>query len=287
MYRHILTCIALISYTLLASGCGGGGGGGDSDDSADELEVDIEAVTVGDWYRPTTDATWTWQLQGTLNTSYDTDIYDIDLFDTDKADITSLQAAGRKVICYFSAGSYEDFREDKDQFSDDVLGNTLSGFDDERWLDIRVKSVYDIMLSRLDLAVDKGCDGVEPDNVMVFEEDSGFSVKANDQLGFNRNLFNAAHERGLSVALKNDLSQIDELVDYADMIVNEQCHEFDECEQMKAFLDAGKPVLNAEYLAAYQADPSAVCADAIIGNWRTLILSDSLDDSFKFSCDQD
>jgi hypothetical protein len=58
-------------------------------------------------------------------------------------------------------------------------------------------------------------------------------------LAFNRNLFNAAHQRELAVALKNDLQQISELLDYVDFMVNEQCHEFQECDQLKPFIETG------------------------------------------------
>lgn len=53
--------------------------------------------------------TWQWQLQGRIDTSFDVDMYDIDLFDTPASTIRQLQRDGRTVICYFSAGSYEDW----------------------------------------------------------------------------------------------------------------------------------------------------------------------------------
>ena len=146
-------------------------------------------------------------------------------------------------------------------------------------------AVHEIMFARLDLAVEKGCDGVEPDNVTGYDDDSGFDLTATDQLAFNRHLFNAARERGLAVALKNDLEQIGDLIEYVDLMVNEQCHEFDECDTLVRFVEAGKPVLNAEYLLAYRDAPDTVCVPARENNLRTLILDEELDDSFRFSCD--
>ncbi|MES9990829.1 MAG: endo alpha-1,4 polygalactosaminidase [Candidatus Thiodiazotropha sp.] len=258
-----------------------------STSSSPTLDANVDAVTVGNWYRPGVDTTWAWQLQGALNTSYGVDVYDIDLFDTSAADIASLHAAGHRVICYFSAGSYESWRSDAGDFQSADLGNTLSGYADERWLDIRSSSVFTIMLDRLDLAASKGCDGVEPDNVMAYQENSGFNLTASDQLAFNRNLYNAAHQRGLAVALKNDLDQVSDLIDYVDMAVNEQCHQYSECHFLAPFISAGKPVLNAEYLASYRDNPNTLCADALQANIRTLILSVELDDSFNFNCDTD
>ncbi len=252
------------------------------------LNAGVSAVTTGEWHRPGVAATWAWQLQGTLNTGYPVDVYDIDLFDTSAAEIATLQTAGHRVLCYFSAGSYENWRPDAGDFLAADLGNSMDGWPGERWLDIRSSHVFTIMLARLDLAVSKGCDGVEPDNVTVYQEpNTGITASATDQLAFNRNLFNAAHNRGLGVALKNDLDQVSELIDYVDLMVNEQCHEYSECNLAQPFIDAGKPVFNAEYLTSYQNNPNPICAAAQAANMRTLILSIDLDDSFYFNCDTD
>ena len=275
------------SVSLAIAGCapmnasGGTGNGGSSNDGA------------GDWYMPSVDTTWQWQLQpddsGRVNTSYDVDLYDLDLFDTDTATIDALHTAGRRVLCYFSAGSWEDFRADAGEFVADAdYGNTLEGFADERWVDIRSSNVRRIMLERLDLAAEKGCDGVEPDNVTGFSNDTGFDLSAADQLDFNRFLADAAHARGMAVALKNDLEQIDALVEFFDLAVNEQCHEFDECDALQPFLDAGKPVLNAEYLNTFVDDAAAragLCTDALARGMQTLVLPIDLDDAFRFSCE--
>ncbi|MCH8276562.1 MAG: endo alpha-1,4 polygalactosaminidase, partial [Bacteroidetes bacterium] len=153
---------------------------------------------------------------------------------------------------------------------------------------IRSPNVLAVMRDRLDLAVQKDCDGVEPDNVDGFVNDTGFPITATEQLAFNRAIANEAHLRGLSVALKNDLDQIPEIVDYVDFSVNEQCHEFDECDQLQPFTTAGKPVFNAEYADRFvnNADERQnLCVAACLQNIRTLILPLDLDDSFRFSCD--
>lgn len=262
------------------------GESGDDSDTNSELP---DPVTGGNWYQPTAGTTWQWQLNGTVNTAYDVEVYDIDLFDNTQETIAALQGEGRQVICYFSAGSYEDFREDADQFSEEDLGNPLDDFPDERWLDIRSESVLNIMLDRLDVAVDKGCDGVEPDNVDGFANDSGFELTADDQLLFNARIANAAHERSLSVGLKNDLDQIESLVDYFDFAVNEQCFEFEECDTLQTFLDDDKAVFSAEYDETYVNDASArevICEESLAMGFSTLILPVDLDDSFRLSCDE-
>jgi hypothetical protein len=120
---------------------------------------------------------------------------------------------------------------------------------------------------------------------------AGFDFTAADQLTYNRNMANEAHARGLAIALKNDLDQVAELVDSYDLSVNEQCHEYSECDLLQPFIDAGKPVFNAEYtnrdtLAAAEALAQTLCPEALAANLRTLILPLDLDDSFRVSCDE-
>lgn len=266
------------------------------------LPVNVDPVTVGTWYKPAVEVTWQWQLLvnsgQSLNETYNVEIYDVDLFDTDTQTISDLQSAGRKVICYFSAGSYEEWRDDEDEFAGNELGKTLDGWEDERWLDIRSTNVHRIMKARLDLAVTKGCDGVEPDNMDGYLNDPGFNFTASDQLAYNRFIGNEAHERNLSVGLKNDLDQIEDLVDYYDFSVNEQCFQYDECDMLKPFIEADKPVLNAEYpeedsdLRTGNNMPgdidatavTALCSDSNTLQFSTLVLPLDLDDAFRQSC---
>ena len=131
------------------------------------------AEAASSWYRPTLFTTWQIQLTDTLNTSYAAQLYDFDLFDTPQETIDALHAQGRRVICYFSAGSYENWRDDAVDFPEEALGNDLSGWPGEKWLDIRNATVRTIMTARMDVAVQKGCDGVDPDNVDGYTNNTG------------------------------------------------------------------------------------------------------------------
>jgi hypothetical protein len=306
----LAACVAmLIPAGVMSAGCTPGpvapgdnsGNGDDVEDNGNANENrnandnvasdDDPPVTEGDWYRPPVQTTWQWQLQpgdGGINVGYDVDVYDVDLFDTPASLIQELQDDGRRVICYFSAGSFEDFRGDADAFSPEDLGDTLDGFADERWLDIRSSAVAAIMRARLEVAAEKGCDGVEPDNVDGYANETGFPLTARDQLAFNRFIANEAHRLGLSVGLKNDLDQIPDLRAYFDFAVNEQCHEFDECDTLTLFIADGKPVFNAEYADPFVNDPARreeICTDAQDRDIQTLVLPLDLDDSFRFTCD--
>jgi hypothetical protein len=276
--------IALL-IVFMISGCGSNS----SDTASLHFDINAKAITSGKWYQPDTNTTWQWQLKGNINTSYDVQIYDIDLFDTDKSTIDSLHNSGKKVICYFSAGSYENWRSDKDSFDNELLGNDLDGWEGEKWLDISNEKLIDIMTKRLDLAKSKGCDGVEPDNMDGYINNSGFSLSDTDHLAYNKFIANEARKRDLSVGLKNDLDQISSLVDYFDFAVNEQCHEYDECDKLEPFIGANKPVFNAEYKDEYVQNSNQardnMCNEARNSKFQTLVLPLELDGSFRYSCD--
>ena len=82
-------------------------------------------------WTPSPGTTWQWQISGNVDTSIDVDMYDIDLFDVPRTTIDQLHADGRIVICYFSAGSYEDWRPDADAFGSNLLGQPLGDWDGE------------------------------------------------------------------------------------------------------------------------------------------------------------
>ncbi len=232
------------------------------------------------WWRPAQNTTWQWQLSGSLNQSVAAQMYDIDLFDRSAGDVASLHAKGRKVICYFSAGSYEGGRPDSSSFPQAVLGDVLDGWPNEKWLDIRrVDLLRPIMTKRLDLCRQKGFDGVEADNVDGYSNSTGFPLKAADQLAYNRFLATEAHARGLSIGLKNDLGQAAALEPSFDFAVNEQCFQYNECNLLSPFLNAGKAVFNAEYDAA----TSSFCPKARLLKIMAIRKNLSLD-AFRETC---
>jgi hypothetical protein len=182
-----------------------------------------------------------------LDTSVDAPVYDVDLFTTPASTVAQLHALGRKVICYVNVGAAEDFRADHSRFPAAVLG-AGNGWPGEKWLDVRRTDVIGpIMASRFDLCRQKGFDAVEPDNVDGYDNDPGFPLTAADQLTYNRFIAGLAHDRGLSVGLKNDLEQIPQLLPSFDFAVNEQCFEFAECHELSPFIAAGKAVFHTEY----------------------------------------
>jgi len=191
----------------------------------------------------------------------DVAVWDLDLFDVDVEVVEALQARGTKVVCYFSAGTWEPFREDADDFPARIIGNGYEddAFAEERYLDVTDPLTLELAEARLDRAVAKGCDGVDPDNVDLHLPDTGFAISEADMLAFNVALADAAHRRGLAVGLKNSIELFDDLAGHYDFAVNEECFQFDECDAYAApFIADDKAVFHIEYVEPAALD--AICA---------------------------
>jgi hypothetical protein len=166
------TIILLIIFGLaLGLGLGLTLGNGDDDDGDDG------GSTLTPLPSPNTTLPWTPRVNDTWqiilshpplmsdSVTPDVSIFDIDLFDTPATTIAQLHKLGKKVICYFSAGSYENWRSDAKDFAQGDLGNNLDGWQGEKWLKLSSQNVRSIMKKRIEMAKEKGCDGVDPDNV--------------------------------------------------------------------------------------------------------------------------
>lgn len=191
-------------------------------------------------------------------------VWAIDLYASDgttpnAAGAAAVHGASAHAVCYVSGGSFEKGRPDAASFPAGVLGNVLQGWPDEKWLDVRQTNVLDpIMRARATKCKIAGFDAIDWDNVDGYANDNGFGFGAQDQIAYNTQLATIAHDLGLSVALKNDLAQIPQLVGAFDFAVNEQCAEFSECAKLDPFTKAGKAVAEIEYTA----NASAFCAAA-------------------------
>lgn len=258
------------------AGGSGGGSGGAGGGSGGAGGVNL--------FQPAPGTSWQWQLADLpLDTSIDVAVYDIDLFETTDAELTTLHNAGRAVICYFSAGSWESYRPDSAKFPDNIKGDPLDPpFADELWIDIRSPVVRGLMQERLDLAAQRGCDAVEPDNVDGYSNKNGLGLTAADQLDYNKFIAAEAHARGLSVGLKNDLDQLAELEPHFDWALNEECFTYSECDLYSpTFIAAGKAVFHAEYVG--EGMLNEVCAITKPLQLSTLIKHIELD-AYRVPC---
>ncbi len=275
------------------SGSGGSGGSGAATGGSGGVAGGTGGAAGGQGgtsggapWAPAPGTSWQWQLTGSIDESVDVAMYDIDLVDASPATIASLTGAGRVVICYFSAGSREDWRPDASSFQAADYGKGLAGWPGENWLDVRSDNVRAIMKARLDLALQKGCAGVEPDNVDGYTNDTGFPLTEQDQIDYDTFLATEAHARGLSVGLKNAVELVSELITHFDWALNEECLSYDECATLAPFISANKAVFHVEYVDQSSQGPqkqSSVCGDASIQGFSTLIKTWDLD-AWRLAC---
>lgn len=238
--------IALLAAVALACGAG------------------VAQAGSGWWILPE-QPTWYWQLQGKINNAEPVAVYDIDGFETSAGEVSALHAQGKHVICYIDVGTAEDFRPDYSQFPPSVLGKS-NGWPGERWLDIRQLSVLEpIMSARFQMCREKGFDAVEPDNMEGYANDSGFPLTAAEQLTYNLWVASEVHSLGMAVLQKNDGEQTEQQEQFFDGALTEQCNQYQECALFKPYLDAGKPVINAEYHKATKRFCAADEAAGIMG----------------------
>lgn len=165
----------------------------------------------------------------------------LDLYNYGQEDIKACKATGTEVvIAYFSSqwsawypdsggdclGHDEDTCQDK--FTEDMLGEDLPGWPGERFVDPWSYRVREIMVERMDLAQEKGFDGIDVDNTDFYHFDTGFDLDQADAVNYVDFFIREAHDRGLLFSLKNSMDLIGK-IQHADLYQNESCYKYDEC----------------------------------------------------------
>ncbi len=213
-------------------------------------------VASPSWWTPTKSTTFQYALS-VVDTKTNVKVVFMDGEDATARQVTAVHNAGRKAVCYISAGTWEDWRSDATSFPASVLGSAVDDWPGERWLDIRAKNtLIALMEKRVSTCKAKGFDAVDFDNVDAYTNKSGFPLTGAHQIAYNTALANLAHSKGLGVGLKNDVDQAAQLVSVFDFAVNEQCLQYNECKRYQPFLKAGKVVFHIEYR-----DDTAFCSD--------------------------
>ena len=159
------------------------------------------------------------------------------------------------MFCYISAGSWENYRPDKDSFPPAVVGKEYGGYPDERWVDVRrIDALEPIMDARMDACKQSGFDGIWLDNVDGYEMDTGFTITGDEQLAYNATLANDAHSRGLGAGFNNDPHQLPAMAKYFDWVLFEidrddikPCYFRLSCRTLQAFRRAGKATFVLDY----------------------------------------
>lgn len=253
--------IILLTVYIIAS-CGG-----------DEQEtIRVESNETGVWH-PKTGTTFEWILDGEIDVSaQSSESIDIDGFDASADLVANLHAKDIKVIGYISVGTWESWRPDIGDYPSDIVGNSYEEWDGEKWVDITSESIKPIIEARLDMLQAKGFDGIEPDNMDVYEAESGFSISQSDAVSFYLWLADQAHSRGLSIGQKNVPELTSQLVKTYDWVLSEDAFAQGWEEEVKAYITNGKAVFATEYTDEL-VDFSGACARAATLNYD-LILKD-------------
>lgn len=216
---------------------------------------------------PLPGASWDWQLSEPITVPKGIEVFDTDPDSVTREQIMALNAAGVYTICYVSVGTMETYRDDASLFKDrrvflnNVVGKQYEEWPDEYFLDINNSALRFVMQRRFNDCAMKGFQAVEPDNMDVYTNDSGFDLTAADTVRYVTQLAVDAHAQGLEIGQKNVPELTNELVGIMDFVITEDCFKDGWCDEVLPYIAAGKPVFNAEYTDT-GGDFSAACAYA-------------------------
>jgi hypothetical protein len=212
------------------------------------------------------------------------------------------------VICHVDTGAWEPGRPDAAKFPGHEAsppdrptppkpGSVIGWSTDrpgERVLDLRTASrgvFAPIIWKRLDLAKQIGCDGVLPDRNDMASSNPGFAVTVADQNSWYHEVATQAHQRLLSVGMKDAYelpSQADDLAPLYDWMVPQRCAEYQDCDQTRPFLNLGKAVLAIDYQLDGMGggiDPTIGCSrQTTAGILDGLIKDAALTSAYRVAC---
>ena len=96
------------------------------------------------------------------------------------------------------------------------------------------------MTATIELAASRGCNGVDPDDVDGYDNDTDLLLTQADAVDFLNFLADAAHSRGLSIGLKNAGGIVEAVLLNMEWQANEQCVQYGECGLSTPFVEAGR-----------------------------------------------
>ncbi len=209
------------------------------------------------------------------------DVIDIDAFESSAQLVANLKAQGKNVIAYISVGSAENYREDYTQFPQSVLGNDYDGYPDEKWLDIRqIELLSPIIKARLDMIVDKGFDGIEPDNMNGYQNETGFDLNEENTKNYCRWLIEQAHSRGLSIGQKNGEELVTDMADEFDWMLSEDAYVYNFQDMLQPYIQLNKAMFLVEYTDEFSESQfrNNICPDATEKGFSPLLKNRDLSD---------
>lgn len=153
------------------------------------------------------------------------DYHILDLFDFTAREVSAVKGQGSSTVAYLSA-HLENWRPDAHRFTGNDVLRHITDWGNEFYIrpSANIKS---IMLDRLKLAVDKGFDGVDVDNVDAHRNGAYKNVvkPGDDGVQFGQDYIqwwiDAAHNLGLKFGLKNTQQDLPAFGKQVDFFVSE------------------------------------------------------------------
>ncbi len=223
--------------------------------------------------------------------SYDAEIVELDSVDAPKKLIDELFKKGKKVFAYVSVGSWENYRDDKDDFPKDIIGKTYPGWEDEKFLNIKaIDKLKPIMKKRFDDIYKKGFIGVEADNLDIYTADigkngTGFHISLKDTKKYADFLIKLSHDRNLSIGQKNAPEFTEAYGDLFDWALLEDAFHEGFADKFEIYTKNKKAVFAIEYLDNTSKDKflKEVCPKAKKLKFTAILKNRSLD-ALEYKC---
>jgi len=225
-----------------AGGVGGSSERGEPNQTGDGDSDDLLAPNPFAHLAPEPGASFQIQLLGTLDTSIDADVFIVD-FEKEETELAPLVSASKYIACYFSAGSFEPWRDDAELFPESVLGDPLDDYPNERWIDVSSDAVLERMSARITLAKERGCSAIYPSLVRPGSSEVGFGLSSEEYLLFSQRLVALAHEAELGAIHPSGSARTgeEELYD-ATLVLVSGCVSADNCGDWASYQESGRAV---------------------------------------------
>lgn len=218
--------------------------------------------------------------------------------------VQAIHAAGHYSVCYVEVGAFQTGFPDDSSYNAADYGNKakryqMQGYPNEWWLNIAgfknyvagqpstlsgaAVNIASVLNHRFQWCALEGQDAVEPDDLDGYTNRSatgakggGWGLTQADSAGFERWIAYQTHADGLAVIQKNDPANAAADAPLFDGVLTEECNYYkDPCAgpggDWDAYLNAGKPVLDAEYSQDGETTAKFCPADRSWGIWGTLL----------------
>ena len=179
----------------------------------------------------------------------DVQMYDVDAFDTPRSLVRAMHARGIHVVCYISAGTWENWRPDAKRFP--AVGEGQAG-----------RRVAGGEVARHPAPRPARPDHAGADGPLRAQGVRRRRVRQRRRVHERRNRVRPDRRRPApvqrvprepgapprAVRVPEERPRSDPtLLPYFDAALNEQCFQYDECGKLRRFVEAGKPVFGVEY----------------------------------------